>query len=273
MREMPLPVKLKLDENKVPVTEDGLPVYEFNDGTESAVDVGASFEAYENKIGNFDEAKGRHEEKLKGLKADLKKLKGIDITKYNDAMKKLDAIKDQKLLDESGAAALKDSMNIIFDEKLEGVHTSYKTGMQEKDDTIKDMNSIIYDLAIKNQFATDKHFSGQNPVTIYNPEDAAKIYGNHFKVETTGAKYSIVASDHDGKAILSKKKHGEPASFSEAISQIIEVESKNKPILRNARTGGPVTSSNLDPGQFGDLDGKSSLQKIKAGLLKQKNFG
>lgn len=274
MCEMPLPVKLKLDENNVPIVEDGHPVYEFDDGSESPVDIGQSFKSYETKISNFDEAKSRHEGKLKEIKDQLKKFKDIDIDKYNDAMDKLNKLKDQKLLDESGAEALKKSMRSIFDEELEGVHGSYKKTLIEKDETLKDMNAIVFDLAIKNKFATDKHFSGDKPITIYNPEDAAKIYGDHFSVDINGKNYSIVAKDHEGKPILSRKNHGEPASFSEAIHQIIERESKNKPILRNAKTGGPVTSSNLDSGSDDGSEGKSSLSKIKSGLLKyQQNTG
>ena len=159
-------------------------------------------------------------------------------------------------------------MNVIFDEKVEGIHTSYKKNMTEKDEALANMNTIVYDLAIKNQFATDKHFSGDKPVTIYNADDAAKIYGGHFNVEIKGSKFSIVAKDHEGNPILSKKKHGEPASFGEAIMQIVEFESKDKAILRNAKTGGPVTSGNLDPGSNANLDGKSSLQKIRSGLRK-----
>jgi hypothetical protein len=268
MREMPLPIKLKLDEKDVPVLDDGLPVFEFDDGTESPIDVAGSFKSYETKIGNFDEAKERHAEKLKATEKKLKAFKGVDIKKYEDGMLKIEAIKDQKLLDESGADSLKKSMRTIFDEEVAGIHASYKTGMGEKDEIISNMNTIVYDLAIKNKFATDKHFSGDKPVTIYNPDDAAKIYGSHFKVETTGSKYSIVAKDHEGKSILSRKKHGEPAEFSEAITQIIEIESKNKPILRNAKTGGPVTSGNLDSGSGDNLDGKDSLSKIKSGLRK-----
>jgi hypothetical protein len=265
---MPLPLKLKLDDDGKVKVEDGLPVYEFDDGSESAVDVSGSFKTYENKISNFDEERDRHSKKLKDKDKELKKFKGIDIEKYNKGMEKIKAIDDQKLLDESGAEALKKAMRANFDEELNEVRTSFKKSMDEKDESVSNLNSIVYDLAIKNKFATNNHFAGKDAITIYNAEDAAKIYGDHFNVETNGSSYKIVAKDHEGKPILSKKNHGEPATFDEAIKQIIDTAAKTKAILKNAKTGGPVTSSNLDTGDPNNTDNLSSKDKIKAGLKK-----
>lgn len=264
---MPIPVKIKTDENGNGVLEDGLPVFEFDDGSTSALDVAGSFQSFEKKISNFDSERDRHTEKFNALKADLKKFKGVDIEKYNQGMEKIKAIADQKLLDESGAEALKKSMRSIFDEEVQSIHGQYKKTLTEKDQSIEDLNSIVYDLAIKNEFATDPHFSGNSPVTIYPPEDAALIYGKNFKTEITGKKLQVIAVDDKGNQILSKKRHGEPASFREAMAQIIDTQAKTKPILKSAKTGGPVTSGNLDSGGGTQTKGFGK-DKIKAGLLK-----
>jgi hypothetical protein len=264
---MPLPVKIKTDDNGNGVLEDGLPVFEFDDGSTSTVDVAGAFKSFDKKTANFNEERDRHSAKLKELKTDLKKFDGVDIEKYNEGMEKIKAIADQKLLDESGAEALKKNMRSIFDEELQGVHKSYKKTMTEKDQFVENLNSIVYDLAIKNKFATNPHFSGESPVTIYPPEDAAKIYGPNFKTEIKGKKLTITAHDNEGNVILSKKKHGEPADFNEAIAQIIDNESKIKPILRSAKTGGPVTRGNLEGGGDSTVHGVGK-DKIKAGLEK-----
>jgi len=265
---MPYPVEIKTDDDGKPVYEDKLPVFKFDDGSESPLDVKGTFEKWETKEKNFNEERDRRAADLKKAKEDLKKFKDIDPEKYAEAMKTITALKDQKLVDEHGVETLKKQMRDIFDEELKGVHESYKKNMTEKDETLNNLNSVIYDLAIKNKFANDKHFTGPTPVTIYNPEDAAAIYGRHFKVEVNGTKYKITATDDDGKPILSKKNHGEPADFHEAISQIISNAAKAKPILRSARTGGPVTAGNLDSPDGTGTEGKSSKDKIKAGLLK-----
>lgn len=264
---MALPVKIKLDENGTAVLEDGLPVFEFDDGSTSVLDVAGAFKGFDKKLANFNEERDRHAAKAKELKDQLKKYNGVDIDKYNEGMEKIKAIADQKLLDESGAESLKKSMRSIFDEELQGVHGQYKKTLTEKDEAINDLNSIVYDLAIKNEFAIDPHFSGSTPLTIYPPEDAAKIYGNNFKTEITGKSLRVIALDDKGAPILSKKNHGEPASFREAMAQIIETQAKTKPILRNAKTGGPVTSGNIDSG--GNITSIGvGKDKIRAGLLK-----
>lgn len=266
---MPLPVKIKQDDTGNVILEDGLPVFEFDDGSSSVLDVIGAFKGFETKEANFNEERDRHTKNTKKLKDELKKFKGVDIEKYNEGMEKIKAIADQKLLDESGAEALKKNMRSIFDEELQGVHNQYKKTLDEKDTSINDLNSIVYDLAIKNEFATDPHFSGDTPLTIYPPEDAAKIYGGNFKTEINGTTLKVIAVDDKGTQILSKKNHGEPASFTEAMSQIIESQAKTKPILRNAKTGGPVTSGNLDGGTHDRTTGVGK-DKIKAGLLKYK---
>ena len=48
---------------------------------------------------------------------------------------------------------------------------------------------------------------------------------------------------------------------------MIETDAKTKPILRNAKTGGPVTSGNLDSGGPHMTTGVGK-EKIRAGLLK-----
>ena len=182
-------------------------------------------------------------------------------------MEKIKAIGDQKLLDESGAEALKSNMRSIFDEEKKADKLSYSETMDAKDEQLANMNSIIYDLAIKNKFATDPHFSGDSPVTIYQPDDAALIYGKNFKTVITGRDLDVVPIDDSGAEILSKKNHGKTATFTEAIAQIIEIKSKEKPILRNAKTGGPMTSGNTGSNDLNSTVG-SGRDRIKAGLVK-----
>jgi hypothetical protein len=75
----------------------------------------------------------------------------------------------------------------------------------------------------------------------------------------------IIAKDDSGKPILSKKRHGEQATFEEAVEQLVGIHSKKFHILNSGRPGGPNAGGNLN-NPDGNPDTKTSLGKIKAGL-------
>jgi len=262
-------MKLKLDSNGNAVLVDGHPVYVYEDGTESPLDAKTTISGLEKKNLALEEEKERHFKKANDFKKELKKFEGIDPVKYSEAMEKFKAIDDNKLVDENGVAALKKQMTTIFDEEKDSIHQSYKKTLDENATETKSLHNVIYDLAIKNKFATDPHFSGEKPLTIYPAEDAAKIFGHNFETKIKDGKLEIIAKDNEGKPILSKKNHGEPASFGEAITQLVATHAKSNAILRNAKTGGPMTSGNIDTKTGQSLEGASGTDRIKAGLQKQ----
>jgi hypothetical protein len=262
-------MKLMLDENGNAVLQDGHPVYVYDDGSESPFDAAATLDNLNHKIDNLTEEKDRFFNKSKQLKEDLKKFEGIDIEKAKDAMEKLKMIDDNKLVDEQGVEALKRTMRENFDEELKNVVKSHKQEIVQLKQSANDLQSIIYDLAIKNRFATSPYFSGSEPKSIYPPEDAAKIFGDNFDVKIDGRKFKIVAKDNDGKPILSKKNHGEPAEFDEAVAQLVENHSKKHAILRAQRGGGPNGGGNLNDLSLEKFDSLSPTDKIKCGLAKR----
>jgi hypothetical protein len=261
-------MKLKIVDGKV-ILEDGHPVYIYEDGTESPFDAKTTLAGLKTKNKALEDEKERHFKTAKKAKEDLKPFKDIDPEKYKEAMKKFSLIDDSKLVDEQGVEALKKSMRAIFDEEKATDKKSYKSSMDEASKENKDLRSVIYDLAIKNKFATDKHFSGEKPLTIYPAEDAAKIFGANFETKIKDGELEIIAKHNDGKPILSKKNHGDPAEFGEAITQLVATHAKSNAILRNAKTGGPVTVSNINPDTGKPLDGATGTERITAGLKKE----
>jgi hypothetical protein len=262
---MPLPVEIKLDDNRAPVLDEGLPVYKFDDGSESPLDVVGAFENFETKIGNLTDEKDRHFNAKDKLKKDLKAFDGIDLESAKANAEIVTNLKDKEILDEQGIKALKVEMRSSFDLELDQVKTEFKTEKTEWDKKEIGLNDIIYDLAVTNKFATSPFFSGEKPKTIYPAEDAVKIFGKHFEVKIQDDKLDIIAKDDLGKPILSKKRHGEQATFEEAVEQLVGIHSKKFHILNSGRSGGPPAHGNLnDPD--GGQEPKTSLGKIKAGL-------
>ena len=264
---MPVPVEIKLDDNKIPVLEEGLPVYKFDDGTESPLDVVGAFTNFETKIGNLTEEKDRHFNAKDKLKKKIKAFDGIDLESAKANADIVNNLKDKQILDEQGIKALKVEMRSSFDVELDQVKQEFKNEKVEWDNEKTGLNDIIYDLAVTNKFATSPFFSGEKPKTIYPAEDAAKIFGKHFEVKIQNDTLDIVAKDDSGKPILSKKRHGEQATFEEAVEQLVDIHAKKFRILNSGRPGGPHAQGNLnDPDA--NHDAKSSLGKIKAGLSK-----
>lgn len=264
---MPVPVAIKLDDSKIPILEEGLPIYKFDDGTESPLDVVGAFANYETKIINLGEEKDRHYTGKENLKKELKKFEGIDLEKATENADIVANLKDKALLDESGIKVLKNEMRSSFDVEQEQLKNDFKAKetVWEKEKT--DLTKVVYDLAVTNKFATSPFFSGAKPKTIYPAEDAAQIFGRHFEVDIKNDKLNIIAKNEDGSPILSKKNHGEPATFNEAIEQLVNNHSKKFRILNSSQLGGPPAHGNLNPsGEEGDQ--KTSLGKITAGLKK-----
>jgi hypothetical protein len=115
---MPVPVEIKLDDNKTPVLDEGLPVYKFDDGTESPLDVVGAFGKFETKIGNLTEEKDRHFNVKEKLKEDLKAFDGIDLESAKANADIVNNLKDKQILDEQVIKALKVEMRSSFDIEL-----------------------------------------------------------------------------------------------------------------------------------------------------------
>lgn len=262
-------MKLKLDENGNVVLEEGKPVYVYDDGSESPFDAKATLDNLKSRISNLEDEKTRHFNKVKELKAQVEVFKDIDPEKAREALETVSNLKDQQLLDSQGVKALKAEMREIFDTEKKQITDSFNETLGAKDTEIQSLNATVHDLMVTQRFHSSPFFSGDNAKTVYPPNDAARIFGHHFSVETSeGGKLRVTAKDSDGKTILSRQNHGEPAGFDEAISLIIDQHPEKARFLRSPDGNGPPsngnTGNNEDPG--GPLFGQS---RIAAGLKKQ----
>lgn len=254
---------LVLDENGHAILKDGCPVYKYEDGSESPFDAKTTLAAKDKKIANLTEEKTRLFTKAEGLKGDLKKFDGIDITAAQEALETVKNLKSKELLDANGIKVLKAEMLQGFEKEKSDLKKGFDNKLQDVTKQVATKDSIIKNLLITTKFSSSPHFTGENRKTIYPPEDAVKIFGDRFMVDDN---LNIVAIDRSGEILKSQKTHGEPADFEEAMARIIE-EHPNKERILNTKPGGPLASGNLGKPPKGGY--KTTTEKIAAGLRRQ----
>jgi hypothetical protein len=265
--------KLVVDTDGHAVLKDGMPLYKYSDGTEQPLNLKDTINSYENRINNLTEEQDRFFQKSKTLEEKLQSYGKITpevAKKYESTVKKLEG---KELVDQHGLEAyqkqwtdeVKSSINEEWTIK-ENAWKEAETGLKNE---IQDMDKIIFDLAVNNKLGTHPYFAGEGRKTVYRPKDAAKIYGDRFKVEREGTNLRVQALDRDGKVLLSKKNHGVPAEFDEAVELIVQQDNDGTyEIFRSSKTGGPRITGNMDSGGPNAPEGSKPVDLIKSGLKK-----
>lgn len=267
-------IKVDKDGNVVTEKDDGgkiLPVYVYDDGSEHPFDAKATLKSKDTKISGQKEEIDRHFKKNEKLKADLKVFDGVDVKQAKDDAEFREKFKDSKLVDEQGVEALKKQMNLTHQEELDRTETKWKTTVEEQQTKNEKLEKLIFKQTTLNQFATSPLFTGDDPKIKLHPEYAASIYKDNVKTEIEEKTGKIITRiiNNDGEVILSKKKHGDEAGFTEGLEILIESDPRKDTILNPGKSGGPDAKGNLKPGtkEFSKL---SPTEKIKAGLEKRK---
>jgi hypothetical protein len=271
-------MKLKIDEKTgVAVLENGLPIYQYEDGSESPFDADATLTGLNGGIKNLEEEKNRHAEDKIKLKTQLDKFKGIDPVKATEHAKLVKALEDKQLIDAQGVEAIKKDWSAAMKNSFEEEKKAIIDGFTQKETTWEkakaDYEALVFDLSVANKFATSEYFSGKEPKTAMPPEYAKKIFGDRFEMKIDGRNLKIIAKDANGREIYSKKNHGELADFDEAISQIVEEQNKKYTIMNPGKQGGPRTVGNLSSPSGKDFDNLTPTEKIRVGLKKQFGIG
>lgn len=256
----------------VAVLKDGMPLYKYPDGTEQPLDLGETITGYESRVKNLEEEKDRHFTTRQAVEKKLQAYGKItpEVAKdYETTVKKLEG---KKLYDEHGLETYQkqwtDEITTNINEEWQTKEQSWNETQEGLKTEIKDMDKIIFDLAVNNKLANHPYFSGQNRKTVYRPKDAAKIYGDRFKVDREGINLKVQALDRDGKVLLSKKNHGIPAEFDEAVELIVQQDNDGSyEIFRSSNRSGPTITGNMDNGSPPAADAKP-VDLIKSGLKK-----
>lgn len=264
---------LVIDTDGHAVLKDGQPVYKYDDGTEQPLDLKETVSGYDNRISNLEQEKDRHFETAKKKEETLQSYGKItpDIAKkHADTIRKLDG---KELVDTQGLEAYQkqwtDEVSGTINEEWEAKEVTWdeiKAGMEVE---IKDMDKIIFNLAVNNKLAAHPYFAGDDRKTVFRPADASKIYGDRFSVKRDGTSVKVQALDRDGKVLLSKKNHGVPAGFDEAVELIVQSDNDDVyDIFRGSNIHGPRITGNTSTGGPGAEEGAKPVDLIKSGLKK-----
>jgi len=262
-------MELLLDENNNVVLKDGMPVYRYNDGSEQPFDAKATLESLNGKVKDLEEREKRHAENNEKISQELGKYKDIDLEEVKKNAEIIKKLEDKDLVDEKGVEALKKTMIANFEEEKKADQRKNKKVLKQLEEENGSLQKMIFNMAVINKFSNDDHFSGKEPKTFYPPEDAAKVFGDNFKVEIKNDKVRVHAVDKEGNVVMSKKNHGEIADFHEAIEILIDQHPRRDDILRSGKKGGPGATGNIQIGskEFNKL---SSQDMIKEGLSKRR---
>jgi hypothetical protein len=267
-------MELVLDTDGHAVLKDGKPLYKYEDGTEQPLDLKETVTGYEKRISNLDDEQKRFFEKSKTLEGQVQAFGKVtpEVAKKNAEMvAKLDG---KKLVDEHGLEAYHETwteeVKTNINEEWGVKETAWNEAKQGFETEIQDMDKIIFDLAVNNKLSTHPYFAGENPKTYFRPQDAAKIYGERFKVERDGTVLKVQALDREGKVLLSKKNHGVPAQFDEAVELIVQADNDGTyEIFRGSNMTGPNITGNMDTGgPSPGSEGQTPVDKIRSGLKK-----
>lgn len=99
-------------------------------------------------------------------------------------------------------------------------------------------------------FADAADLFGKDALTIYLPQVAEKVFGDHVDLDDDG---HVVVKGHDGHVIVDAKT-GRPASFSAAMRELIESLPDKDYHLRGSGKTGSGSSGGSDPKKPADLD-------------------
>ena len=240
-------MKLKLDENGHVVLKNDMPVYIMDNGDEQPFDAPATLF----KIKSLTEEKDRHFtkasealEEVKGLKTKLDAFDGIDINKARKALETVEKLDGKEMIEAGEFDKLKQQMQDIQDAEIKKVKDTGDAKISELESILGTQKSTIDHLMITNNFSKSPYFSGEKPKTVLTPDLAANLFGSYFKVEGEGSEAKLIGYI-DGEKIPSRTNVGEPATFEEAITEIIEKHPGKERFLRSPDGGGPGAGSNF----------------------------
>lgn len=237
-------MKLKLDDNGNAVVKDGklVMIDDDNDDKEITFDV---VDGYSSLSKANHEAASRRKE-IKALEKKMKAFEGIE-----DPEAAIEALSKVQSMDKDVEAQI--AANKAHYEK------TTKKLTEERDQRIAELSGQVFQLKVGDKF----HTSEAVKKTIYQPHDAAQIFGKNFEIED-----GQVVGKLDGQVILSKENPGKAAGFDEAFSAMIDARPDKDNLLRPTGQQGSGSPARQPRGKIGGDQGaqKTGVDKIKSGL-------
>jgi hypothetical protein len=261
-------MKLMIEDEGGVRLQDGKPVYVDDEGKEIAFDAPAAMskiralnnEAKEHRLKAEDyKTKAQtYSEQLQELTSKIDQYADLDPRKAKRALEKVAKLDAGELLEMEKVEMIKQQLRDEYEDQtaqlktgFEGKEKQYQQELEKYTQTLTQKEQFIYNLLVSNQFATLPFISQQTTMT---PDVAATMFGKYFKVETDDTGNTQLVAYLNGEKILSRTRHGEPASFDEAFKVIWDAypnkEAYTKTTSGSGSSGGiqSNTAANDSPG-------------------------
>ncbi|WP_062120514.1 DUF6651 domain-containing protein [Aureimonas sp. AU40] len=199
--------------------------------------------------------------------AALKAFEGIDPAKVRKLMK------DQQTAEANAAEArgeYEESKRILQEAHTEELNAK-DVLLAESNTTIKGLQDRINELTIGAKFTSSKFVSEE---LVLTPTKARQVYGANFEIAEDGTltAYDRPASQEGRKKLLNKKS-GEPATFDDAMRQLIDADSDRDHLLRSKTKGGAGSGTKENggktPAKAPDTFGLSRIEAALAASRKK----
>lgn len=253
-------MELKLDDAGHVVLDDGKPVYVGDDGKDIAIDVPHMW----TKVHELGKESAKHRVAAKEALDKLAAFEGIDPDGAREALKVVGNLDDKKLIDAGEVERVKAAITESYEKRLADANAA----VAAKDEEVR--NLLVGQAFRASPFIADK--------MTQLPEFAQAYFGKHFTVEDG----KVVAKDAAGEVMLSATRPGEPATFDEAIEQLVSSHPQRDHLLRSGKPGSGATNTGnrvggakklaeMTPSEKGDFIRENGLEKYKEVLREQMN--
>lgn len=221
-------MKLKLDAEGHVVVENGLPVYEHEDGKLVPHDAAATIAT----ITRITDESKKYKERAQTAEAKVKAFDGIeDADAARKALETIKNLKDGELVTAGKVEEIKAAAAKAAKEQVESAAKASAEEIAKLRQERDGLQTSLYDEKIGGSFSRSKFIAEKVAV----PADLLQAqFGRQFKIEDG----KIVARDQAGNPIYSRAKPGEIADFDEALESLINAYPHRESILKGTGNSG-----------------------------------
>lgn len=232
----------------IEMSDDKRPIYLMDDGSKTPVDPASMH----SKILELNKEGATRRSKIDDLESKLSKFDGIE--SVDDALKALETVKnldDKKLVDAGEVEAVKAAA-------IKAIEDKYAPTVEENSALKADLRKAIIGGAFsRSSYLTEK--------TTMTPAIAEAVFSGNFSL---GEGNKIIAKDGNGNEIYSPSNAGNPATFDEALSILVNNHPDKKSLMKGVnQDGGGSTGGGNDDGSA--TIKRSDFEKLDSGQKRE----
>lgn len=186
----------------------------------------------------------RHRERAEAAEAIAGKFKDLDPEKARAALDTISKLDTKKLIDAGEVDKVRKEIGDQFTAQL-----------TEKDKAYGELSNKLNSMMLTNAFQSSKFVQDRIAIPV---EMVRKTFGDRFKIEDD----RIVAYEESGNKLYSRKRHGEPADFDEAIEIIIDTYPHKDAVLKAPGASGSGNKGNGGVRGSGPVYKRADFEKL-----------